>query len=51
MNDFVIAYFTRASESWTPRKGDRKQLNIFERKVRRRILGQLYDNEKKIGGY
>ena len=26
---------------------DRKQLNIFERKVYRRILGPVYDNEKE----
>jgi hypothetical protein len=26
---------------------DRKQLNIFERKVYRRILGLVYDNEKE----
>ena len=31
---------------------DRKKLNIFERKVYRRILGPVYGNEKeKIGGY
>jgi len=40
-----------ASETWTLTKRDRKQLNIFERKVYRRILGPVYDNEKKIGGY
>ena len=28
-------------------KRDRKQLNIFERKVYRRILGQVCDNEKE----
>jgi hypothetical protein len=28
-------------------KRDRKQLNIFERKVYRRILGLVYDNEKE----
>jgi len=28
-------------------KRDRKQLNIFETKVYRRILGQVYDNEKE----
>jgi len=26
---------------------DRKQINIFERKVYRRILGPVYDNEKE----
>jgi hypothetical protein len=28
-------------------KTDRKQLNIFERKVYRIILGPVYDNEKE----
>ena len=28
-------------------KRDRKQLNIFKRKVYRRILGPVYDNEKE----
>jgi len=28
-------------------KRDRKQLNIFERKVYRKILGPVYDNEKE----
>jgi hypothetical protein len=27
--------------------GDRKQLNIFERKVYRRVLGPVYDIEKE----
>ena len=38
---------THASETWTLTERDRKQLNIFERKVYRRILGPVYDNEKK----
>ena len=42
---------TYASETWILIKRDRKQMNIFERKVYRRILGPVYDNEKKIGGY
>jgi hypothetical protein len=31
-------------------KRDRKQLNIFERKVYRRILGPVYDKEKENWG-
>jgi len=38
---------THASETWTLTKGDRKQLNIFEKKVYRRILGPVYDNGKE----
>jgi hypothetical protein len=38
---------TYASETWTLTKRDRKQLNIFERKVYRRILGPVYDNKKE----
>jgi hypothetical protein len=38
---------TYASETSTPTKRERKQLNIFERKVYRRILGPVYDNEKE----
>ena len=38
---------TYASETWMLTKRDRKQLNIFERKVYRRILGPVYDNEKE----
>jgi hypothetical protein len=37
---------THASETSTLTKKDRMQLNIFERKVYRRILGPVYDNEK-----
>jgi hypothetical protein len=37
---------TYASETLTLSKSDRKQLNIFERKVYRRILGPVYENEK-----
>ena len=36
-----------ASETWTLTKRDRKQMNVFERKVYRRILGPAYDNEKE----
>jgi hypothetical protein len=38
---------TYASETWILTKRDRKQLNIFERKVYIRILGPVYDNEKE----
>ena len=34
-------------ETSTLTKRDRKQLNIFERKVYRRILGPVSDNEKE----
>jgi len=36
-----------ASETRTLTKRDRKQLNIFERKRYRRILGPVYGNEKE----
>jgi hypothetical protein len=36
-----------ASETWTLTKRGKKQLNICERKVYRRILGPVYDNEKE----
>jgi len=36
-----------ASETWTLTKRERKQLNIFERKVYTRILGPVYYNEKE----
>jgi len=40
---------TCASETWTltKRERERKQLNIFERKLYRRMLGPVYDNEKE----
>ena len=38
---------TYASETLTLTKRDRKQLNIFEMEVYRRILGPVYDNEKE----
>ena len=34
-----------ASETWTLTKRERKQLNIFERKLYRRILGPVYEKE------
>jgi hypothetical protein len=41
---FVQAYYQPVS---LLTKKYRKQLNIFERKVCRRILGPVYDNEKE----
>jgi hypothetical protein len=38
---------TCASETWTLTNRDRKQLNVFERTVCRRIFGPVYDNEKE----
>jgi hypothetical protein len=38
---------TYASETLILTNRDRKQLNIFKRKVYRRILGPVYDNEKE----
>jgi hypothetical protein len=38
---------TYGSETWKLTKKDRKQMNIFERKVYRRILGLVYDNDKE----
>jgi len=38
---------TYASETWTLTKRDRNQFNTFERKVYKRILGPVYDNEKE----
>jgi len=46
-NTVIDKTLTYASETWTLTKIDRKQLNIFERKVCRRILGPVYDNEKE----
>ena len=51
-NTTIDKTLTNDSETWTVTKRDRKQLNIFERKVYRRILGQVYDyKKKKIGRY
>jgi hypothetical protein len=42
---------TYASETWILIKKGRKQINIFEKKVYRRILGPVYESEKKIEEY
>jgi hypothetical protein len=46
-NTIINKTLTYASETRTLTKGDRKQLNIFERKVYRRIIGLVYGNEKE----
>jgi hypothetical protein len=46
-NTTIDKTLTYASETGTLKKRDRKQLNVFERKVYRRILGPVYDNGKE----
>jgi hypothetical protein len=46
-NTIIDKTLTYVSETWILTKRDRKQLNIFERKVYRRILGPVYGNEKE----
>jgi hypothetical protein len=46
-NTIIDKTLTYASETWSLTKRDRNQLNVFERKVYRRILGPVYDNEKR----
>ena len=47
LKNIIDKTLTYASETWTLTKRERKQLNIFERKVYRRILGPVYDNENE----
>jgi len=46
-NTIIDKTLTYASETWILTKRDRKQINIFERKVYGRILGPVYENEKE----
>jgi hypothetical protein len=46
-NTTIDKTLTHASETWKLTKRDRKQMNIFERKVYRRILGPVYEIEKE----
>ena len=46
-NTIIDKTLSFASETWILTNTDRKQMNIFERKVYRRILGPVYDNEKE----
>ena len=50
-NTTIDKVLTGASETGTLTKRDRKQSNVFERKVYTRILGPVYDNAKIFGGY
>ena len=46
-NTIIDKTLTDAPETWILTKRDRNQINIFERKMYRRILGPVYDNEKE----
>jgi len=46
-NIIIDKTLTYAPGTWTLTKRGRKQLNIFERKLYRRILGPVYDNKKE----
>jgi hypothetical protein len=46
-NTIIDKMLTYASETLTLTNRGRNQLNIFERKVYRRFLGPVYDNEKE----
>jgi hypothetical protein len=43
----IICFHEPCTKIWTLTKRERKQLNIFKRKVYRRILGPVCDNEKE----
>jgi hypothetical protein len=45
-NTIIDKTLTYASDTWILTKRDRKQINIFGKKVYRRILGPVYDSEK-----
>jgi hypothetical protein len=46
-NTTIDKILTYASETWILTKRDRKQINIFERKVYGRILVLVYDSDKE----
>jgi hypothetical protein len=47
LKNTIIGKVTFALETWILTKRDRKQMNIIERKVYKRILGPVYENEKE----
>ena len=46
-NTIIDKTLSYPSGTWKLTKRDRKQMNIFERKLYRRILGPVHDNEKE----
>jgi hypothetical protein len=46
-NTTIHKTLTYPSHTWILTERDRKELNIFKRKVHRRILGPIYGNEKE----
>jgi hypothetical protein len=46
-NTIIDKTLTYTSETWILTKRDRKQINTFERKVHRRILGPVHNNKKE----
>ena len=46
-NTIIDKTLQYASETWMLTNRDRKQMNTFEWKVQRRILGPVYDHEKE----
>jgi hypothetical protein len=46
-NTIIDKTLSFASETWILTNTDRKQMNIFERKAYRRILGPVDDKEKE----
>jgi len=46
-NTIIDKTLTHALENRILTRRDRKQINIFERKVYRRLLGLVYENEKE----
>jgi hypothetical protein len=46
-NTTIDKTLTCASEIWILTKSERKQINIFKRKMYRRILGPVYEKERE----
>ena len=50
-NTIIDKSLTYASETWILTERDRKQINIFKRKIFRRILGQFMVMKQNVGKY